>query len=138
MIMRSLTMRSVAIAAVVVVAAMATMATPALAARGEGGPKNQASATLTLTSGSSPTLSSVPSYWIHGEGTGYKANKPAYLKISTSSGFASYTSATTVAASDGTLSFDVAAYGSGTNYVAVYQWLRNQMQLMASGEIALP
>ena len=137
MIMRSLTMRSVAIAAVVVVAAMATMVTPALAAKGGGGPKGQASATLTLTSGSSPTLSSVPSYWIHGEGTGYKANKPAYLKVSTSPDFANPTSASAVAASDGTLSFDVAAYGSGTNYVAVYQWLRNQMQLMASGSVTL-
>ena len=130
MIMRSLTMRSVAIAAVVVVAAMATMATPALAARGEGGPKNQASATLTLSQGSSSGL-------IHGVGTGYKANKPAYLKISTSSGFASYTSATAVVASDGSLSFDVEVSSAGTYYVAVSQWLRNRMQLMASGQVTL-
>lgn len=128
-------MRSVAIAAVVVLAALATMATPALAARGGGGPKGGASATLTLSQGPSSTASA--SYWIHGEGSGYKAGQSAYLKVSTSPDFASYTSASAVAASDGTLSFDVDAHSAGTKYVAVYQWAGNKMKLMASGQVDL-
>ena len=137
MIMRSLTMRSVAIAAVVVVAALATMATPALAARGGGGPKDQPSATLTLSQGS--LSATVRGHVIHGEGSGYKADQVAYLKVCPSPDFASLTcaSAADVAASDGTLSFDVDAYSAGTKYVAVYQWSHNKMRLMASGSVTL-
>ena len=135
MITRSLTMRSVAIAAVVVMAALATMATPALAARGGGGPKDQPSATLTLSQGS--LSATVRGHVIHGEGSGYKAGKPAYLRVSTSPDFTSYTSATAVVASDGSLSFDVDAYSAGTKYVAVYQWSHNKMRLMASGSVTL-
>ena len=137
MIMRSLTMRSVAIAAVVVVAAMATMVTPALAARGEGGPKGQASATLTLSQGS--LSETVRGHVIHGVGTGYKAEQPAYLKVCPSPDFASFAciAAAAVAAPDGTLSFDVDAYSAGTKYVAVYQWSHNKMRLMASGSVTL-